>query len=119
MKAVCRIECDRIRIYKLKRGPRQMVTIASRLYRTDDSLMVKDSRTDVCMAFYHIDKTQPLGPEPVLVDPDMTKVYIDSAKRAGTKKSIWGTLDTSKVTELLMAVMVVGIVAYSLLKGSL
>lgn len=114
-KYLCRIEVDRIKMYRLKRGPRQMVSVSSRLYRTDDDYMMKDDRTDTAMAVYRIDSTQPRLPEAVMVDPDMTKVYIDSAKMAGTKKSIWATLDTSKITELLMAVMVVGIVAYSLL----
>lgn len=118
MKSVCRIERDRIRFYTLKRGPRQMVTITSRLYRTDDRLMIKDSKTDSCMAVYRIDSTQPMYPESIYVDPDMTCVYIDSAKLSGTKKSIWGQLgNINKISNLLITLMVVGIVAYSILKG--
>lgn len=118
MKILCRVECDRIRVYKLKRGPRQMVSLASRLYRIDDRYMVKDIRTDQCMIIYDIDSTQPYMVEPEPVDPDYTRALIDSAKMSGNKKSIWMNLSGSKLMEYMTVFIVAGALLYGfLLKG--
>lgn len=117
-KYLCRLECDRVKFYKMKKGPRPMVTLNSRLYRIDDCIMVKDRRSPMCMAVYPIDSSQPMLPEPFLVDPDMTRVYIDSARIAGTKKSLWADLQTGKITELLGAVIVIGVLLYTFLSGA-
>lgn len=117
MKALCRLECDCIRVFKLKKGPRQMVSASSRLYRIDDEYMVKDVRTGDCFCFYDIDSTQPYCTRPVLVDPDFTKALIDSAKLAGNKKSIWINLSGSKLMEYLTVVIVCGALLYGFLVG--
>lgn len=115
MKHLVRLECDRIKIYRLKKGPRQMVSVASRLYRTDDWIMVKDLRTSDAMAFYDIDDTQPWMVKPTLVDPDMTRLLINSAKLNGSKKSIWADLKPGHLMEYLSAIIVVGALAYGFL----
>lgn len=117
MKSLIRIDCDRIRAYKLKKGPRQMVSIAGRLYRVDDRFMAKDSKTDHAMIFYEIDSTQPLMMVPRVIDPDMTKVFIDSSKIAGTKKSLWMNLSGSKMMEYLTVAIVIGAILYGFLVG--
>lgn len=117
MKALCRLECDTVRIFKLKKGPRQMVSANSRLYRIDDELMVKDVRTGDCYAFYDIDSTQPYSSQPILVDPDFTRALIDSAKLAGNKKSIWMNVSGSKLMEYLTVAVVVGALIYGFLVG--
>lgn len=119
MKYLVRKECDRIKFYKLKKGPRQMVSVGSRLYRIEDSAMSKDILTDQAIIIYDIDDTQPYGAVPVPIDPDMTKVYIDSAKLSGNKKSIWASLDGSKLMSALMGVVVVGIIVYCVLTGGI
>ena len=61
-KHLIRVECDTIRVFKVKKGPRQMVSVGSRLYRMDDDLMVKDTKTSDCAAIYDVDSTQPYLP---------------------------------------------------------
>lgn len=106
------VECDRITIKRLKRGARQMVTTNGRLYRTDDAIMIKDTRSGDAMVIYGIDDTQPMHPDAPLVDPDMTRVLIDSAKLSGTKKRIWGNLDD--ITDSLIKVFVAMIIGGAL-----
>lgn len=117
MKFLARVECDKVRLYALKKGPRQMVSAASRLYRLDDSIMCKDIRSGDAIAFYGIDSTQPWCPEPVLVDPDITKALIDSAKLAGSKKTIWGNLTPGHLSQYLTAVIIAGALIYGFLVG--
>lgn len=45
MKYFIRSEADRQTVIKLKKGPRQMVSINSRLYRVDDKYMLKDVKS--------------------------------------------------------------------------
>lgn len=117
MKHLVRLECDRIKIYRLKKGPRQMVSVTSRLYRMDDWIMIKDLRTGDAMAFYDIDDTQPWMVKPTLVDPDMTRALIDSAKLSGSKKSIWANLQPGHLMEYLTVVIVAGALIYGFLVG--
>ena len=115
MKLLARIECDKVRVYRMKKGPRQMVTVASRLYRIDDNLMLKDTKTDEAMIIYDIDETQPWGVRPQLVNPDMTRALIDSAKLAGNKAKVWAVLDGSKIMNYLTAAIVAGALLYGVL----
>lgn len=115
MKSLCRLETDRIRIYRLKSKPRQMVSVSSRLYRVDDDLMIRDIRTDDCMVIYSIDYSQPWLTTPRLVDPDETRCLIDSASRSGSKKRIWQRLDASKTWEWLTVAIVICALLYGFL----
>ena len=115
MKYLVRLEADRIKVFRLKKGPRQMVSLASRLYRVDDHLMIKDMSSDDCMVFYDIDSTQPYMVDPEVVDPDITRAYIDSAKLSGNKRSIWTSLNPSKAWEWLTIIAVVGALLYGFL----
>lgn len=117
MKYLVRKECDRIKFYRIKKGPRQMVSVGGRLYRIEDSVMSKDILTDNAIIAYDIDDTQPWGAIPVMIDPDMTKVLIDSAKLSGTKKSTWANLDGSKLMNTLIGIIVIGIIGYCILSG--
>lgn len=117
MKYLIRIEADRIRVFKLKKGPRQMVTVNSRLYRIDDELMCKDVHSSDAMIFYQIDSTQPILPAlcPMVVDPDLTRAQIDSAKMSGNKKSIWANLSGVSWTGVLTPLIIVAALAYGFL----
>lgn len=112
MKKLIRIEADVIRCNAMKKGPRQMISIASRLYRTDDDLMISDSQTSDCICVYPIDDTQPLLTKAKLVDPDMTRLLIRSAKLSGNRRNIWAMLDSSKIMQILSIVAIVGGVLY-------
>lgn len=117
MKFLARIEADNIKVNRLKKGNRSMVSVYSKLYRVDNHLMVKDSRSDQCIVIYPADDTQPLLPEPILVDPDMTCALIDSAKNNGSKKSVWANLTGSNLMSYLTVVIVVGALLYGFLVG--
>lgn len=110
-----RIEADRIKAYRLKKGPRQMVSVNGRLYRCDDHLMVRDINAPDAAVIYEIDGTQPMMPEPYILDPDMTRTLIASAKMSGGKKSIWMRLDASKAWQWLSVIAVVGSILYGIL----
>lgn len=92
-----------------------MVTVYSKLYKVSNDVLVKDLRSEDCIAFYNADETQPLMPEPYLVDPDFLITLMDSAKNSGGKKSIWSNITPNK----LMAWMVPFIVVFALLYGFL
>lgn len=87
-----------------------MVSLNGRLYRVDDKIMIKDRRSGDALAVYRIDDTQPLHPDGPLVDPDMTRVLIDSAKLSGNKKKIWASLDdiTDSLIKIFIAVIIGG-----------
>ena len=92
-----------------------MVSIYSKLYKVSNDVMVKDVKSEDCIAFYNADETQPLMPEPYKVDPDFLITLMDSAKNSGGKKSIWSNITPSK----LMAWMVPFVVVFALLYGFL
>lgn len=114
-KYFARFEADRVRIFRLKKGPRQCVTILSKLYRTDEPLMVRDTKTDDVMVFYNVDETQPLMPYPVLVDPDETIALMDSAKAVGNKKAMWAYIGGSNMWQYFTAIIIVGALLYGFL----
>lgn len=111
------VECDKITVRRMRRGSRQMVSVNGRLYRTDDDIMIRDIDSGDAMAIYPVDDTQPLHPAAPLVDPDMTRALIDSAKIGGNKKRIWVDLDdiTGKVMQILAAIIIIGALVMSFL----
>lgn len=110
MKWLIIIERDVITMRRMKSGPRPMVGAAGRLYRVDDGMMLGDIRSSDAIAIYPIDSTQPMTAAGEYVDPDMTKILIDSAKIAGKKKSLWTNLDDviGTLTKVLIAVVICG-----------
>lgn len=120
MKFLIRVEPDIVRVSKLKRGNRSMVSVYNKLYPVFNHLMVQDSRSDFCYVLYPSDDTQPLLPKPEFVNPDYTIALIDSAKNTGGRKSIWANLTGGKLMEYLTVVIVAGALLYGfLLKGGL
>lgn len=116
-KSFIRIEADRIRVFRLKKGPRQMVTINSRLYRIDDDYFLSDKRTGDAIIIYRIDSTQPIMQKPTYIDPDMTRAYIDYAKIGRNKKRIWSNLTASKITNAIVPALIIGGVIYGVMMG--
>lgn len=119
MKLFIRKEADRYRIYNLKRGPRQLVSISQRLYSVDDNLFYRDPQTSEAYVMYDIDSLQPYGHEPEYLNTEMLRVQILSSNISGTKKSMVWKLDGSKIDKYLTAIIMVGAFLYVLLKGGL
>lgn len=115
MKFLARVESDCIRWNAMKKGSRQMVSVANKLYRTDDRIQIKDCKSADAVVFYPVDSTQPIMPYPVFIDPDTTIAYMDSAKQSGNKKSIWMNLTPSHLMEYLGVATVVLVLIYSFL----
>lgn len=115
MKYLVRIEKDRITVHKMKKGPRQMVSIASRLYVVTDDLAIKDIESNAAMYFYGIDDTQPMTANATLVDPDRTRALIRSAQIGGNRKRSWASLDANKALQWLASVAIVGSLLYGFL----
>lgn len=103
-----RIEADRVRIYKLKKGPRQMVTINSALYRIDDELMLIDRYSGDAAIIYRHGSTQPIMPRPKYLDPDMTRAFIDYAKIGRVRKKVWTSFDGARIEKILIPILIVG-----------
>lgn len=119
MKIFIRKEADRFRFYRLKRGNRQLVSIAQRLYPVDDSLFYRDPQTSEAYVMYDIDCSQPFGHEPKYLDTEMMRVQILSSNISGTKeKKVW-KLDGSNIEKYLGSIVVIGALLYVVLKGGL
>lgn len=92
-----------------------MVSVYSKLYKVSNDVLVKDTASDDCIAFYNADETQPLMPEPYLVDPDFLIVLMDSAKNSGGKKGIWANITPNKVMAWLVPIAVIASLLYGFL----
>lgn len=108
LKKIIRMESDIYRCNRFKKGCREMVSIASALYRTDDELFIMDMRSNDAYVIYPINKTQPCLPIPRYVDPDNTRKKIVSAKIGGNKRSTWMKLDKNNFMTILSIVAIVG-----------
>lgn len=101
----------------MKKGPRQMISVSSRLYTVTDELGIKDIESDEAMYFYDIDGTQPRCGEETFVNPDMTRALIRSAQLGGNKKRTWASLDADKFLKWIPAVAIVGSLVYGFMMG--
>jgi len=103
----------------IKSGKRPIVGSMRRLFRVDDRIASRDSRTGDAVVLYNIDSSQPLMSSPEFLDPDMTKIMIDSGKLSHPRKkaSIWSNLDDKfdKYVEIGMFAIIGVIVVYTLL----
>ena len=110
-----------VRRYTLGKAVRPLTTLNSRLYRTDECLMVSDRESDAEFIAYDVDQTRPyfIDQHPELihaVNPDKTFAYIDTAKQAGTGVSKLGWL--SQISGMHIMYAVIGIVVvYSVIEG--
>lgn len=92
-----------------------MISIFSRLYRTDDDLFLCDMQSSDCFVIYDINETQPYLPKAQLIDPNMTRAYIDSAKMVGNRKKVWMNLDGGQLYKILAAIAIGGGLLYAFL----
>lgn len=116
-KFLCRFEKDRITVFKMKKGPRQMISISGRLYLVTDELALKDIETDTAMYFYDIDSTQPKCDREYFVNPDMSRALIRSAQIGGNKKKSWASLDADRFLKWIPPIAIVGALVYGFMVG--
>lgn len=118
-KYIVRLECDRIRWFRIKKAERELITLHGRLYDNEDCLYVKDKHTSDAVMFKPIDSNQIGKPRPIYVDPNKIRAKIMSKEISGNKKKAWLNLDASKLWMVFVAVIVGGSVLITILNGGL
>ena len=101
-----------IRFYKITKNQRPLTIVKNRIFRTDEKLMVPDNSGNFEMIAYDIDSTQPYNAFERFLDPDITKLYIDSMKLARNKPV---NLDSS--FDMIFKIVIGGIVGLVILWG--
>ena len=120
-KYVVRLEADRIKWFKIKKAERELLTLSGRLYDNEDRLYVKDKHTSDAIMVKPIDANQVGKPadHTCFVDANRLRAKIMSREISGQKKKAWLNMDASKIGAFLIAAIVVGVVAYTILSGGL
>ncbi len=118
-KYVVRLEADRIKWFRIKKAEREMLTLSGRLYDNEDRLYVKDKHSSDAIMVKAIDSNQVGKPVPVYVDPNRLRAKIMSKEISGQKKKAWLNMDASKIGAYLIAAIIIGVVAYTILTGGL
>lgn len=118
-KYIVRLECDRIRWFRIKKAERELITLHGRLYDNEDCLYVKDKHTSDAVMIKPIDSNQVGKPRPTYVDPNKVRAKIMSKEISGNKKKAWLNLDASKLWMVFVAVIVGGSVLITILNGGL
>lgn len=116
-KWLVRLECDRIKFFKMKKANRQLVTLHNRLYRNDDSLYVKDKHCSDAYRITPIESSQVGKSKPVFVDPNYTRAIITSKEISGEKKKSWLNMDTGKLWQIFLMVIIGGSILYGCIVG--
>ena len=112
-----RLECDKIKFFKIKKANRQLVSLHGRLYRNDDQFYVKDKHCSDAYRIFQIDSNQVAKPKPVLIDPNDTRALIMSKEISGQKKKAWLNMDVSKLWQVFLMIIIGGSILYGLLVG--
>lgn len=118
-KYIVRLECDRIKWFKIKKAHRELITLHGRLYDNEDRLYVKDKHCSDAIMIKSIDSNQVAKPRAVFVDPNKIRAKIMSKEISGMKKKAWLNMDAGKITTYLIAAVIIGVVAYTILTGGL
>ena len=118
-KYIVRLECDRIKWFKIKKAQRELITLHGRLYDNEDRLYVKDKHCSDAIMIKPIDSNQVGKPRAVFVDPNRIRAKIMSKEISGMKRKAWLNMDASKITTYLLAAIIIGVVAYTILTGGL
>lgn len=119
-KYVVRLQCDKIRWFKVKKAERLMLSLHDRLYWNADSYYTKDKHSSDAIRVTPIDSNQVGMVTPVLINPDDVRAAIMSKEISGTKKKSWLNMDASKLWQYLVIIIIAGTVLYTILmKGGL
>lgn len=103
-----------VTFYDIKKTLKPIVDINNRIYRIDDKLFMTQTDAANSYLLYEVESTQPKGNGEFL-DPDQTKMYIDSMK-CGKKKPSKMTdgMSISKFLPVIVLIAIVMSVAYAL-----
>ena len=99
---------------KVTKANRPLALLYDKLYRIDDDLSYSNAESSDSLVYYDIDEQQPYG-DGDYVDPEFTKVLIDSLKLG--KGKIAKMIDWN--FETIIAIGVVMIIAWSILNQML
>lgn len=95
------------RFWRLKKTLKPIGEINSRMYRLDDALFLSQSDAPNSILLYRQDSSQPLGQGEYL-NPDMTKIFIDSLKRTKKKPSRFG--DGFSINKMIPVIVIIAII---------
>lgn len=109
------LDVDVIRFLKVKKRARALVSRDYGLYRNDSKFYIKDFQSSDAMRFNRVSSTQPILPRAKFIDPDDTRVYIQSAKLGSGKKKRWLNMDSNNLWKYLTAIALVGSLIYGFL----
>ena len=109
VKYVLRQEVDRWRVYRLKKGTRQAVSIADRTYPTEDELFYRDPMTSEAWMVVDIDDLQPYRHAPIYYPVKKLSILNLSSKVTGNRKKRVLNLDSKQIYNYL-AFGIVGLV---------
>lgn len=109
VKYILRQEVDRWRVYRLKKGTRQAVSIAGRTYPTDDELFYRDPLTSDAWETVDIDDLQPYRHKPIYYKARKLSILNMSSKVTGNRKKRVLDLDSKKLYNYI-SVAIVGLV---------
>lgn len=109
VKYILRQEVDRWRVYRLKKGTRQAVSIAGRTYPTDDELFYRDPQTSEAWETVDIDDLQPYRHEPIYYPVRKLSILNMSSKVTGNRKKRVLDLDSKKLYNYI-SVGIVGLI---------
>lgn len=115
MKMILRQEADRWRVYKLKKGTRQAVSIANRTYPTDDELFYRDPITSDAWMTIDIDDLQPYRHKPIYYPVKKLSILNMSSKSIGNRKKRILNLDAKALNSYLTVIIVGGVLGYYVL----
>ena len=109
VKYVLRQEVDRWRVYRLKKGTRQAVSIADRTYPTEDELFYRDPMTSEAWMVVDIDDLQPYRHKPIYYPVKKLSILNLSSKVTGNRKQRVLNLDSKQLYNYV-AFSIVGLV---------
>lgn len=112
MKYFIRKEADKIRIYSLKKGTRQIVSIKDRAYGTDDQLFYRDPKTSDAYVLYDIDDSQPYRHTEIYYPTRNLSILNVSSKAANNRRKRFINLTGDKLYTYFGAVIVGGALLY-------
>ena len=109
VKYILRQEVDRWRVYRLKKGTRQAVSIADRTYPTDDELFYRDPLTSEAWETVDIDDLQPYRHAPIYYPVKKLSILNLSSKVPGNRKKRVLNLDSKQLYNYV-TIAIVGLV---------
>ena len=114
-KYLVRLECDKIKWFKMKKANRLLLSLHARLYWNEDKYYTKDKHTSDAIRITPIDSNQVAMITPSLINPDDIRATIMSKEISGTKKKSWFNMDAGKMWQYLVIAIVAGSILYYVL----